>query len=53
MNVVFCRSNPVYVYYVGSDPLREDEKKNVFIIARPLRGGRGERAWPLRKGTFF
>ena len=28
-------------------------KNGIFLVARPLRGGRGVRAWPPRKKTVF
>ena len=31
----------------------EAAKKLFFLVARPLRGEGGVRAWPLRKKNFF
>ena len=37
----------------GEGALREAAKKSVFFIGPATKRGRGVRAWPLRKNTFF
>ena len=45
--------NHVGIPRLHSHSIREAAKNNgIFLVPRPLRGGRGDRAWP-RKKTFF